>query len=847
MSKLRFTTVHCSGEDEEYPVSELNQHTPHTRGWQSERFCSYPQELGFELQGGECHISQVQILSHQSKIATKIEVFIGHGDDYHTASFKRLGYLSLDSNERSSFQARELKTVYVDHHGRYLRLLVHRCYVNKYNNFNQVGIVAVNFLGTEGGGRISPEKRVGGDVQLQAKNGSREGSLKDLSLDLNLDKQTAGKLRMLSEAKSRAVSNEDYMTAKEIKMVESDLKALGSRLAQLDVAKRQAVNSEDYDRAKLLKDEIDSLREEIEDKIRGIHISGVTDVPVSARGNGGRGGMHTPSSAKNTARSFRAEPKEVFNVDDVVVGGRRQDDADSKEYYDNDVVDEPGPYSSNSRNNSKFAPQDDDFDEEEDDRPIKPKSNSNYNDPDPEVDGDIVNNSTSRFPPDDHPLQGCPNFEELPEAEELSAKIRAEISDIGIILHLIGEYRTSCLFSKTWALREAAVYKTRLLLNKEYVDVPGLPQCVAALSAIIRVGVSDKIVQVFTVSLHLLDDFLEKLASESHIQKSAVVHAMEPIVALLVEKLNDGASRIRDACRSSIRSIAKSPVVGCALVSNHMLRALPAKQKSAWRPILGRLQLLRDLVEQHGVGSSSGLSAENVLNFVKSLGAFSHSNGEVRDAAKYLTVALHRLVGEKPIEPYLDLLRKKQKEEYFAAFNGEDDGTVKSTARGEHSTHSKAKGGVNTAAVKSANKDDPVTSSKEGGGGGDGDESNFTTCMFCGKTDKSWNEDGLDLHYWKDCPLLSPCPACAQIVEIAGLPEHLLDECEHKDSFKPCDTTGLAIRNDEFAAWSKSPSCVPPPENCMYCPLCLASVEDTDTAWRDHLLYGCPKNGRSHS
>ena len=51
---------------------------------------------------------------------------------------------------------------------------------------------------------------------------------------------------------------------------------------------------------------------------------------------------------------------------------------------------------------------------------------------------------------------GCPNVNDLPEAEELSAKPRAENSDIGIIITLIGEYRAACLFSKTWALREAA-------------------------------------------------------------------------------------------------------------------------------------------------------------------------------------------------------------------------------------------------------------------------------------------------------------------------------------------------------------------------------------------------------
>lgn len=67
----------------------------------------------------------------------------------------------------------------------------------------------------------------------------------------------------------------------------------------------------------------------------------------------------------------------------------------------------------------------------------------------------------------------------------------------------------------------------------------------------------------------------------------------------------------------------------------------------------------------------------------------------------------------------------------------------------------------------------------------------FTSCMFCGFANKKWTENDLDVHYWKDCALLISCPSCAQIVEIAGLPEHLLDECDAKDSYVPCNVTGM--------------------------------------------------------
>ena len=81
----------------------------------------------------------MQILSHQSKIATRVELFTGLGDDYFHCQWTRLGYLSLDNNERSQYKARELKSVYVKAKGQFMKLVVHKCYLNQLNLYNQVG------------------------------------------------------------------------------------------------------------------------------------------------------------------------------------------------------------------------------------------------------------------------------------------------------------------------------------------------------------------------------------------------------------------------------------------------------------------------------------------------------------------------------------------------------------------------------------------------------------------------------------------------------------------------------------------------------------------------------------
>ena len=37
--KLSYTVLSASDADPDYPETELNAHSPHTRGWQTPRFC----------------------------------------------------------------------------------------------------------------------------------------------------------------------------------------------------------------------------------------------------------------------------------------------------------------------------------------------------------------------------------------------------------------------------------------------------------------------------------------------------------------------------------------------------------------------------------------------------------------------------------------------------------------------------------------------------------------------------------------------------------------------------------------------------------------------------------------
>ncbi|OWZ17499.1 hypothetical protein PHMEG_0008558 [Phytophthora megakarya] len=235
MSKLRFSVAGCTSEDASFPASELHEHAANSQGYMTAKNCPYPQELVLQLTDGICRLTQVQLLSHQTHIATKMELFVSKSlsFDGETTRFSRLGFLTLKSNAESRYMARELKTVHIDQETALLKLRIHQCHVNDHNLYNQVGIMAVN---------------------LKKHNGSD-----DLSFDMRFDAKTAARIREIQVAKDQAVANEDYDQAKRLKQMEEQLKSIGLQLARLEAQKREAVTNEDYDLAKKIKQEIGML------------------------------------------------------------------------------------------------------------------------------------------------------------------------------------------------------------------------------------------------------------------------------------------------------------------------------------------------------------------------------------------------------------------------------------------------------------------------------------------------------------------------------------------------------------------------------------------------------------
>lgn len=215
----------------------------------------------------------------------------------------------------------------------------------------------------------------------------------------------------------------------------------------------------------------------------------IDDMPV---GRGAGGGAYEDDAADarfSSAQGRRRSPR-GGDADGAKSGGGGGGD-----YDDGDVDDDDGK--GGSRSGSGLSPI----------RQIRPKATELYNDRDPFIgeEGEADDNVPASFPPGQHPLENVLNFQDLSAPEALRGKSR-EVSEAAGITALVGEYRASCLFSKAWALREAATQKIQMMLTEGddggFENAPGITACLPTLAAIVKVGVEDKIQQVRVFPLH---------------------------------------------------------------------------------------------------------------------------------------------------------------------------------------------------------------------------------------------------------------------------------------------------------------------------------------------------------
>eukprot|EP00039_Didymoeca_costata_P002862 m.63186 g.63186 ORF g.63186 m.63186 type:complete len:845 (+) comp11568_c0_seq1:175-2709(+) len=287
LDRLRFRIHSCSGQDPDHPVTNLETKDPTSPGWQSERFCFWPQEIVLDL-GRDAHLRKLQILSHQFMIASRVDIAVAqtravsastkynNQSTEHAIRFLKLGYTTFGSNEETSFMTRELRSIHMDVRARFIRIRLQKCSVNVHNQYNQVSIVALNIIGQDSfddpenhelitdltPGKIPPLDLTSPVRVPRTHRTDRVDPSLDLSFTLGQDRHVASTLERLSQLKAHCIECEEYLLAKKIQTVVESLRPLGQELLKLETVKQKAVLVEDFESAEILKNMIRSKRKE---------------------------------------------------------------------------------------------------------------------------------------------------------------------------------------------------------------------------------------------------------------------------------------------------------------------------------------------------------------------------------------------------------------------------------------------------------------------------------------------------------------------------------------------------------------------------------------------------------
>ncbi|XP_043429544.1 centrosomal protein of 104 kDa isoform X3 [Prionailurus bengalensis] len=764
--KIGFVVVSSSGHEDGFSARELMIHAPTVSGWRSPRFCQFPQEIVLQMVE-RCRIRKLQLLAHQYMIPSKVEFYVSESlpeyfVPYQAERFRRLGYVSLCDNEKTGCRARELKSVYVDAVGQFLKLTFHENHLNKYNIYNQVALVAVNIIGDpadfgDESNITSREKLIdhylGHNTEDPALEGTCTGKsdyispLDDLAFDMYQDPEVAQIIRKLDERKREAVQKERYDYAKKLKQAIADLQKVGERLGRYEVEKRCAVEKEDYDRAKEKQQQMERFRGQVYEQLRRHSLVDAElvrrppDLPLQPLAHSGSPRHQQPALSRpredRAPESLRAEPFLQEKPPANPLGPPQPATADQA----------PPAADPHFRTHLQAVPYDE--------RPLPATRKQPAAALEPEK--------------SDWDSSEAPRGAATGEPEPLTEKALREAS---AAVDVLGEALVAGAYSKTWSYREDAL----LALCKRLMQMPAgapkeeLKNVLRASIFLVRRAVRDLVTPVFQASLKLLKMIITQYIPKHKLSKLETAHCVERTVPVLLTRTGDSSARLRVIASNFIQEMALfKEVRSLQIIPPYLVQ--PLKANSSAHLAMSQMDLLARLLRDLGTGNT-GFTVDNVMKEATA-GPALEADSQDTEGGK----AAARPAPEVPAAHYLDNL-----------------------------------------------------------------------CIFCGERSESFTEEGLDLHYWKQCLMLTRCTCCRQVVEISSLTEHLLTECDKKDGFGKCYRCNEAVLKEELPRHIKAKDCNPakPEKLANRCPLCHENFSPGEEAWKAHLMgpAGCTMNLR---
>ena len=262
---LNYSVIGSSSEDEEHPLYSLISQEKND-GWCSSPFCKYPQEILIQL-NNPSKLSQINITLHEHKIPSKIDFYYFYPNqkkkeeeklDYNNIPFIKMGYIIPNSNEKSNFKLREFKKIKINENALYIKLTLHKNFINLENKYNQVSIISIKFFGYELENNNPLEYK---NILISEIN---KNKMNDYNED-NLDEICITKLKEIKATLDLCIKKEKYDSAKIFRELYQRVKLLGEKMKNLTECKLRCIETNDFAACKKIQNDINRIKNLIGD------------------------------------------------------------------------------------------------------------------------------------------------------------------------------------------------------------------------------------------------------------------------------------------------------------------------------------------------------------------------------------------------------------------------------------------------------------------------------------------------------------------------------------------------------------------------------------------------------
>ena len=267
MVPINYSVIGATSEDPDHPLYSIIS-GDRNEGWCSASFCKYPQEIIFQL-NKPSKLYQINITLHETKIPTKIDFYYFYPDpkkekerhtkiDLNNIPFLKLGFITPNSNEKTNFKAREFQKVIINQNVLFIKFVLHKNYINLHNKYNQVSLIAIEFLGIE-------FENIYNDYSFNNLNNNNEISNKQKYKDEDLDELCLSKLKEIKSTMNLCVQREKYESAKIFRELYQRVRLLGEKMKNLSECKFKCIETNDFNSCKKIQADIDRIKNLIND------------------------------------------------------------------------------------------------------------------------------------------------------------------------------------------------------------------------------------------------------------------------------------------------------------------------------------------------------------------------------------------------------------------------------------------------------------------------------------------------------------------------------------------------------------------------------------------------------